>query len=78
MSKTRILIIIAGFLALTIGSFVYYVITWDRRDVSAQRPAFIFVQGLRPFVAETIPRIVSNTPLTPPPEAPTLSERMTA
>lgn len=37
MSKTRILLLIAAFLVITFGSFVYYVATWDQRK--AQLPA---------------------------------------
>ncbi len=48
MSKTRILLLIAAFLTVTIGSFIYYVATWDNREAKAQAPAFILAQKLPP------------------------------
>jgi len=48
MTNRRILLIIAAFLTLTIGSFIWYVATWDKRQVSTQAPVFILVQKLPP------------------------------
>ena len=31
MTKTQILLLIAAFLTLTLGSFVWYIVTWDAR-----------------------------------------------
>ena len=30
MSTSKILMLIGGFLAITVGSFIYFVATWDR------------------------------------------------
>ncbi len=47
MSNGQVLLLIAGFLVLTIGSFVWYVATWDKRAASAQ-PASIILPKILP------------------------------
>ncbi len=34
MTNRQVLLLIAAFLVLTVGSFVYYVATWDSRETS--------------------------------------------
>ena len=44
MSKSRILLLIGLFLTLTMGSFVYYIVTWDpaeRAPVSFNVPQIL-------------------------------------
>ncbi|WP_341366611.1 hypothetical protein [Yoonia sp. BS5-3] len=46
MSNSQVLLLIAAFLALTIGSFVWYVATWDARE--QQETSFLFLKILPP------------------------------
>ena len=39
MTNLQILLLIAAFLALTLGSFIYYIATWDRD----REPALSFI-----------------------------------
>lgn len=48
MNTKRTLLLIAAFLALMLGSFIWYVATWDNRKASAQAPIFILAQELPP------------------------------
>ncbi len=78
MTNKQVLLMIAAFVTITLGSFIWYIATWDadaRTElIPTNAPLFILADGLRPFPAETIPRIVSGTPLTLPPEAPVLTK----
>ena len=73
MTNRQVLLIIAAFIALTLGSFIWYIATWDSRKDGDQTTLIILPTGLRPFAAETVHWTVSGTPLTPPPEAPALA-----
>jgi len=48
MTNRQILLVIAAFLTITLGSFVWYVATWDGRQGSVQVPSFILAQKLPP------------------------------
>ena len=48
MSNRQVLLLIAVFLTLTVGSFIWYIATWDSREVSVQAPLFIKAQTLLP------------------------------
>jgi len=48
MKTKHILLVIAAFLTVTVGSFIWYVATWDNRQASAPAPIFILAQKLPP------------------------------
>jgi hypothetical protein len=51
MTNRQVLLLIAAFLALTIGSFVYYIATWNPAERSSDHvdaPAFILANKLPP------------------------------
>jgi len=48
MTNRQVLFIIAAFLTVTVGSFIWYVTTWDNRQASAPAPIFILAQKLPP------------------------------
>ncbi len=45
MSNLTVLLLILAFLTLTVGSFIFYVATWDQRKTER---SFILVQKLPP------------------------------
>jgi len=70
---TRTLLLIFAALAFMIGSFIWFVATWDasKEEPISLAPASSWpILGLRPSNAETIPRIVSSSHSTLPPEGP--------
>lgn len=51
MTNRQVLMLIAAFLALTIGSFVYYIATWNPAERTSDHhsaPAFILANILPP------------------------------
>ncbi|MGJ8621335.1 MAG: hypothetical protein ACSHW1_01065 [Yoonia sp.] len=48
MSNRQVLLIIVAFLTLTIGSFVWFIATWDNREAGTPAPSFILAQKLPP------------------------------
>jgi hypothetical protein len=56
MSNVQVLLLIAGFLVLTVGSFVWYVATWDNRNASAQPTSIILPKILSPTTIPTSER----------------------
>ncbi len=56
MSNGQVLLLIAGFLVLTVGSFVWYVATWDKRSASAQPASIILPKILSPKAIPTSER----------------------
>lgn len=48
MSNLQVLLLITAFLTLTIGSFIWYIATWDNRTAKARPAAFILAQKLPP------------------------------
>ncbi|MEL6681340.1 MAG: hypothetical protein AAFQ09_01695 [Pseudomonadota bacterium] len=47
MTNRLVLLLIAAFLTLTVGSFIYYVATWEGRD-AASLPASIILPKILP------------------------------
>ncbi|SFS01356.1 hypothetical protein [Yoonia litorea] len=52
MSNRQVLLLIAAFVALTLGSFIWYIATWDADErvghTSGHAPIFILAQKLPP------------------------------
>ena len=48
MTNRQVLLIIAAFIALTLGSFIWYIATWDSRQARVQSPIFILAEILPP------------------------------
>ncbi len=46
MTNRQVLMLIAAFLVLTLGSFIWYIATWDSRQADAQMPYFILAEKL--------------------------------
>ena len=61
MSTPQILLLIGAFLTLTVGSFIYYVATWD---ADKEQPVSLLTPGLVPALAKNT-ATTGNTPFTP-------------
>ena len=48
MSNQKVLLLIGGFLALTVGSFIWYVATWEGRTGSNKTTLIILPEKLPP------------------------------
>lgn len=48
MSNQKVLLLISGFLALTLGSFIWYVATWESRKGGGETTFFILPNNLPP------------------------------
>ena len=51
MSNIQVLLLIAAFLTVTIGSFVYYIATWD---ADAEQPVSIILPKILPPEASAV------------------------
>jgi hypothetical protein len=54
MTNLQVLLLIAAFLALTIGSFIFYITTWDARKAQVLTPVIVLTD-LVPSHAPTSP-----------------------
>ena len=48
MTNRQVLLLIAAFMALTLGSFIWYIATWDARKGSNQTSSIILPEKLPP------------------------------
>ena len=48
MTNRQVLLLIAAFMALTLGSFIWYIATWDARKGSNQTTLIILPEKLPP------------------------------
>ena len=61
MSTPQILLLIGAFLTLTVGSFIYYVATWDAEK---EQPVSLITPGLTPALAQ-VSTATGNTTFAP-------------
>ncbi|MFO8125704.1 hypothetical protein [Yoonia sp.] len=48
MTNRQVLLLIATFVALTLGSFIWFIATWDNRQANVQTHPFILAETLLP------------------------------